>query len=117
VSGALSGSLELSFEYLKTADKLQWITCVPLKYVWACAWLPAIMFISFTIVLTHTLSSFRRRKSLPSPCLAYMRRIKSANVIHLSMTLQFMVDEMMRVRQGSLIRRPADRERCGCALC
>eukprot|EP00048_Salpingoeca_helianthica_P021687 m.13786 g.13786 ORF g.13786 m.13786 type:complete len:552 (-) comp6285_c0_seq2:391-2046(-) len=63
VSGALSGSLELSFEYLKSADKLQWIT------------------------------------------------IKSANVIHLSMTLQFMVDEMMRVRQGRLVRRPADRER------
>lgn len=63
VSGSLAGSLELSFEYLKSADKLQWVT------------------------------------------------IKSANVIHLSMTLQFMVDEMMRVRQGRLIRRPADREK------
>jgi hypothetical protein len=75
------------------------------------------MYVYFFYHCAHAHAFVYSRKSLPSPCLAYMRRIKSANVIHLSMTLQFMVDEMMRVRQGSLIRRPADRERCGCALC
>lgn len=63
IAGSLTGTIEFSFEYLRTQTELGW-----------------------TI-------------------------IKSSNAIYISMTLQAMVDEMMRIKQARMILRPQDRVR------